>query len=153
MLPKSHALFGFLFAYILFWFTSITIFQASLIFLAAIFIDVDHYLYYILIKKRFSLKSSYNWFTIRRDKLLQLSNKEKRKHRQTILIFHGIEPVSILFLLSSFFPLLNCVAIGFTFHIILDLIVEFKHGIAHYKISVIYSIYDHILKRKLKSFL
>jgi hypothetical protein len=153
MLPKLHIFLGFLFAYIFYWFTNITIFGAAIIFLASFLIDIDHYLYYVLIKKRFSLKSSYNWFVIRRDKLLQLSNKEKRKHRQTILIFHGIEPVVILFLLSSFFPLLNYIAIGFTFHIILDLIVEFKHGIAHYKMSVIYSIYDHILKRKLKSFL
>jgi len=69
-----------------------------------------------------------------------------------ILIFHGFEPIIILFLLAKFFPLLNFIAIGFIFHIVLDLIVEAKHGIAHYKLSVIYSIYDHILKRKLKSF-
>ena len=79
MLPKSHALLGFLFAYIIYWFTSITIFQAVLIFLAAVLIDIDHYLYYILTKKRFSLKSSYNWFKIRADKLKQLSFKERKK--------------------------------------------------------------------------
>ena len=152
MLPKWHALFGFLFAYLIFWFTNINIFQASLIFLASFFIDIDHYLYYILTKKRFSLKSSYNWFKIRRDKFLQLSNKEKRKHKQTILIFHGFEPIIALFLLSSVFPLLKFIAIGFIFHIALDLIVEFKHGLVHYKLSIIYSIYNHILKRKRKPF-
>lgn len=149
MLPKSHALFGFLFAYIVYWLTSITIFQAIMIFLASVLIDFDHYLYYIIIKKRISLKSAYNWFKIRRDKLLQLSYKERRKHKQVILIFHGIEPLIILFLLSQFFPLLDYIAVGFIFHIILDLIVE-PIGIKHYKLSVIYSIYDHILKRKLK---
>jgi hypothetical protein len=150
MLPKSHALFGFLFSYITYWFTSITVFQATIIFLASVFIDVDHHLYYLIIKKKISLKSAYNWFKIRRDKLLKLSNKEKRKHKQIILIFHGFEPLIVLFLLARFFPLLNYVLIGFIIHLLLDLIVEAKHGIAHYKLSVIYSIYDHILKRKLK---
>ena len=152
MLPKAHVFFGFLFAYITYWFTLITIFQASLIFLASVFIDFDHYLYYVFVKKRFSLKSAYNWFKIRRDKLLQLSLKERKKHRQYILIFHGIEPIIILFLLAKFFPLFSFIAIGFIFHIVLDLIVEYKYRLHYYKLSVIYSIYDHILKRKVKSF-
>tara|TARA_Y100000310_G_C20690587_1_gene821940 strand:- start:614 stop:1069 length:456 start_codon:yes stop_codon:yes gene_type:complete len=149
MLPKAHVLYGFLFAYIIYWFTSITIFQAVLIFLASVLIDFDHYLYYVIIKKRISLKSSYNWFKIRRDKLLKLSSKERKKHKQIILLFHGVEPIIILFLLSQFFPWLIYINIGFIIHLILDLIVELK-GIKYYKLSVIYSIYDHILKRKLK---
>ena len=71
MLPKWHALIGFIVSYIIYWFTTITIFQGVIIFLASIFIDIDHYLYYIVAKKRFSLKSAYNWFKIRRDKLTQ----------------------------------------------------------------------------------
>ena len=150
MLPKWHVFLSFLFAYIIYWFTTITIFQAVLIFLAAVLIDIDHYLFYIIIKKRFSLRSSYEWFKIRRDKLLQLSPKERRKHKQCILIFHGIEPIIILFLLAKFFPFISYITIGFIFHIISDLIIEFKEGLAHYKLSVIYQIYDYVSKRKMK---
>jgi len=150
MLPKWHALLGFLFAYIAYWLTSMTIWQALLIFLAAVFIDVDHYLYYVAVKKRISLKSSYNWFKIRAGKLRKLSRKEKKKHRMTILIFHGIEPIVILFCLAKFFPVLAYIAIGFIFHLALDLIAEHKQGINYHKLSIFYSIYDHILKRKLK---
>jgi len=152
MLPKWHALINFVFVYILYWFTSLTIIQAATIFLAAVLIDVDHYLYYILVKKKFSIKSPYNWFKLKRQRLIQLSKEERKKHKHVILIFHGIEPIIILFLLANYFPILAYISFGFAIHIIQDLVIE-PPGMIHYKISVLYSTYDHILKRKLKHIL
>lgn len=148
MLPKTHILINFIISLILLFF--LPPLGVLIFFLSSFLIDVDHYLYYVIVKKRFSLKSAYNWFKIRRDKLMQLSPKEKRKHKQCILILHGMEPLIILALLIKFFPLLIYVILGFMIHLVEDLIIEYGTGIAHYKSSVIYSIYDHILKRKLK---
>ena len=59
MLPKWHILLGFLFTYVIYWFTSINIFQASLIFLASILIDFDHYIFCVQKKKDWSFKNAY----------------------------------------------------------------------------------------------
>lgn len=56
MLPKWHILFGFLFAYIIYWFTSINVFEATLIFLSSVLIDFDHYVFIVNRKKIFNLK-------------------------------------------------------------------------------------------------
>lgn len=119
-------------------------------FLSSFLIDVDHYFYYVIVKKNFSLKSAYNWFSLKFYKFKQLSFKERKKHKQCILILHGMEPLIILALLVKFFPFLIYVILGFMIHLIEDLIIEKKFGLAEYKLSVIYSIYDHILKRKMK---
>ena len=152
MLPKTHIIINLIISLILL-LLFLPPFGVLILFLSSFLIDVDHYLYYVIIKKRFSLKSSYNWHKIRRDKFLQLSFKERKKHRKCILILHGIEPILILFLLSKFLPLLIYVALGFIIHIIEDLIIERKLGCAGHKMSVIYSIYDYVLKRKMKVFL
>jgi len=148
MLPKNHIIINLIISLIFLFFLEPI--QVLIIFLASFLIDIDHYLYYIFEKRRFSLKSAYNWYKIRRDKLMQLSFKERRKHRHIIYFLHGIEPIIILFFLSKLFPLLIYVMLGFIIHLIEDLFVERKLGTAQYKLSVIYSVYAHILKRKLK---
>jgi hypothetical protein len=109
MLPKWHALFGFLFAYILYWFTSITLFQASLIFFASIFIDIDHYFWYVLKKKSFSLKKAYYFL------------RDKERLTRKLMLFHTIEFhlfVGLLGLVwSGFFYILA----GMILHSIIDI--------------------------------
>ena len=110
MLPKWHVLIGFLFAYVTYWFTSITIFQAIIIFLASVFIDVDHYIWYVFKKKDLKLKNAYKYL------------KYKEKLTRKLMLFHTIEFhifVGLLgFLWAGFYYLL----IGMIFHSILDII-------------------------------
>jgi hypothetical protein len=109
MLPKTHILLGFLFAYITYWFTSLSIFQASLIFLASVLIDFDHYLWYVFKKKNLNLKKAYNFLKIKR--------KSKR-----LMIFHTIEFHIFVGLLGFIWAGFFYILIGMLFHSITDLI-------------------------------
>ena len=111
MLPKWHILFGFLFTYIIYWFSSITIFQASLIFIASVFIDFDHYIFIIKRKRYFNLKKAYFW------------HKNLPKKRKPIMhIFHSIEFIVLVAILSFYFNIFLFILIGMLFHSILDII-------------------------------
>ena len=110
MLPKAHVLFGFLFAYIVYWFTQMTILQASLILFAAIFIDFDHYLWHGLIKKDWNLKQSYDYL------------KDEEKDTPKLMIFHTIEFHILVGLLGLIWSGFYYLLAGMVFHSILDLI-------------------------------
>ena len=120
-----------------------------IIFLSSVLIDVDHYLYYVFEKKRLSLKSAYNWFLIERSRFLKLSLEERKKHRYFILIFHGLEILAIILLLSKYFPFLFFIFIGFSIHLIEDSIEAFKLQFAKRRLFLSYAIYLHI-KNKVK---
>jgi hypothetical protein len=109
MLPRWHLLFGLLFAYVVYWFTSITIFQAIIIFLASFLIDVDHYLWYIYKKKNWNLKKA----------IYFLKTNKKLK---TLMIFHTIEFHIIIGLLSFFWRGFFYIFIGMFFHSLVDLV-------------------------------
>lgn len=111
MLPKWHVLFGFLFAYIIYWFTSITVIDASLIFLSSVLIDLDHYLWIAKRKKYFNLKKAYCWH-----KSLPL------RHKPIMHIFHTIEFLLFVLILGLFFKIFFFIFIGMLFHSILDVI-------------------------------
>jgi len=148
MFPKQHIIINLVISLILLFL--LPPLGVLIVFLSSFLIDVDHYLYYIILKKRLSLKSAYNWFSLKFYKSKKLSIEERRKHKQCILIFHGMEPIIILALLTKFFPILIYVILGIIIHLVEDLMIERKLGTAEYKLSVIYSIYDHRLKRKSK---
>jgi len=112
MLPKWHVLLGFLFAYIIYWFTSITIFQAILIFLSAVLIDFDHYLFCIIRNKDYSLKNAYS----------HLKKIHFKKHKPTMMIFHTIEFLIFIAILSFYFDIFIFIFIGMLFHSITDII-------------------------------
>ncbi|MFA5173831.1 MAG: hypothetical protein WC438_01470 [Candidatus Pacearchaeota archaeon] len=150
MFPQKHILINLIISLIFLLFMPPT--GVLIFFLSSFLIDVDHYIYYVIVKRKLSLKSAYNWFKIKHYKSLKLSVEERKKHRQCIIFLHGIEPLLVIFLLSKVYPLLIYVVLGFTVHLIEDLYIERKLGTAMHKVSLIYSIYDHILKRKLKLF-
>jgi hypothetical protein len=111
MLPKWHLLFGAIFSLILYLLFSITIFQASLIFLSSVLIDFDHYLWAIKRKKYFSLKEVYLW------------NKNlPKKHKPIMHIFHSIEFIVFIAILSFYFDFFLFILIGIVFHSLLDII-------------------------------
>ena len=110
MLPKWHALLGFLFSYIIYWFTSITILEASLIFFAAVFIDFDHYMWYVFKKKDLKLKNAYKYL------------KYHEKLTQKLMLFHTIEFHILIGLLGLIWSEFYYILIGMVFHSTSDLI-------------------------------
>lgn len=130
MLPKYHILFGFLFSlilYLLFPFVGLLGFLT--IFLSSFLIDIDHYLYYVFKKKDLNLKSAYYFFI------------KKPKINPAMYFLHGIEVLSILFILGLFLNnLFLFIFIGFVFHLFLDVIWMVYFGFGLSKISLIWDL-------------
>jgi hypothetical protein len=123
MLPRTHILFGLIASLILYLiFPQISTLEASIIFLSSFLIDADHYIYYLFVKKDFSLKRAYNFFLYKKNTHIKLSLREKEKKKQTILLFHGLETLIILFLLISVHRVFIFILVGVLIHLILDLI-------------------------------
>jgi len=147
MLVKNHLIINLIISLILLIF--INPFYVLIFFLASVLIDADHYLYYIFAKKRFSLKSAYNWNVIERQKFQELSMEEKKKHRYFIFIFHSLEVLIFLLALSLYIPIFFFVAFGFFIHLIEDSIIAVKFKYLKRKLFLSYAIYLHV-KNKVK---
>lgn len=141
MLIKQHIIINLIISLILLFFISPI--YVLVIFTSSILIDFDHYLYYIFEKKRYSLKSAYNWYLIERKRFHNLSPKEKKKHRYFIFIFHGLEILIILLFLSLYTPILFFVLTGFFIHLTEDSIVAAKFKYLKRKLFLTYAIYFH----------
>lgn len=147
MMPKQHIIINLIISLILFLFIEPV--YSMIIFLSSVLIDADHYLYYVIEKKKFSLKKAYNWHLIRLKKYRQLSDKEKDRHKNFLFVFHGIEPLVIVYLLSLYFPVLFYVFLGFAMHLTEDLFVAHKDRITKMKLFLIYQIYRHFKLKRL----
>jgi len=110
MLPKFHILFGAIFSLLIFYLFQITIFQASLILLSSVLIDFDHYMFGAVRKKTLKLKRLYFWH-----KALG------RTHKTMMHIFHSIEFIIFIVILSFYFNFFLFILIGMVFHSILDI--------------------------------
>ena len=121
MLPKTHIILGAIFSVLIYFIFQITLFQASLILFASIFIDVDHYVFYVSRKKNFNLKKAYYW------------HKGLPKNHKTIMhIFHTLEFMILILILSFFWNGFFFIFIGMVFHSALDLIdifYNYKFGV------------------------
>ena len=127
MLPKWHIILGFIFTVICFWlFPEIGFVGFLIIFLSSFLIDTDHYLFHVFTKKDLSLKNAHQWFIEDHNKFQKLNRKERKVYLKKLLprpmIFHGIEAILILIILSFISPLFSYILIGFLFHEFLDLI-------------------------------
>lgn len=111
MLPKWHILYGAIFSALAYFTLNVSLFNASLIFLASVFIDVDHYIWLLKRNKTFSLKKSYDWY-----KALP------HNHKPIMHIFHTIEFFVVIFLLSYLWQGFLFILIGLLFHNFLDII-------------------------------
>ncbi len=123
MLPKLHLLFGAV-ASLLLWliFPSIGFINALIIAASSVLIDIDHYLYYVFIKKDLNPKKAYLWFMKNRIIWLKLTEKQKSQYKRSILLFHGIEFVLILAIISFASNLILFIFIGILIHLALDFI-------------------------------
>jgi hypothetical protein len=141
MLPKWHiAINAILFLILLFF---VPLFPALIFFLSSVLIDIDHYLYYIYEKRDFSLIRAYKWNKITRKRYHNLSREEKKRHRYFVLVFHGVEVLLILLILSEFFPVLFFVFLGFFVHMVQDVIIAFRFDYLKRKLFLTYAIYIH----------
>lgn len=113
MFPKWHFIMALIASAILL-FLNWQWWQILLFFVAAFFIDVDHYFYFVWKKKSWSLKKAYRYFL----------KPLKEKH---IMIFHTIEVFAILLALSfAFFEILFPMLLGFLIHNFFDIIAPKK---------------------------
>jgi hypothetical protein len=111
--------------------TTFTFLQLSIILIAAVFIDTDHWLVYVVKKKDFSVIKAYKW----------MISLEKLKKKPTFLcIFHTIEFFIIIFLLSLKFEIFKFILLGMAFHMLLDLIAALKEKEYLKQISLIYAL-------------
>jgi len=111
MLPKTHAILGAVFSVLIYFIFHVSLFNVSLIFLASVLIDFDHYVFYIQKKNDFSLKNSYNF----------LKKESQKKHKPMLHIFHTLEFMILIIILSFIWQGFLFVFIGMIFHSAFDI--------------------------------
>ncbi|MEK6820300.1 MAG: hypothetical protein AABX71_01165 [Nanoarchaeota archaeon] len=121
MLPKHHMIVGFIVVLILF-LSGMSLIPCLIIFSSSVLIDIDHYFFYVWKRRDFSLKNAYNYFLRRMKKWFNMHYEERKKYKRMIVIFHGVEFMSLLILLSFIHQIFLFMLVGFFVHMIADLI-------------------------------
>ncbi len=137
---QYHFFFGILFAALLYFLFSpiISLLGLLIIFLSSVFIDVDHYFYYIYKRRNLSPIKAYRWYMRSVHKFRSIPKERRKEIYIGFCIFHGIEMLIILFLLGLYVsPIFNFILIGFLFHLSADLVSETILGQRLDKISII----------------
>lgn len=122
MLPKTHAILGAIFSILIYIYFHISLLNTVLVFLASVFIDFDHYIWYFYRKKSLNLKKAYYWFKKKKHDWLKLSEKEREKYNRAYLVFHSIEFWILLLILYFVNKIFLFILIGVLFHMIFDFI-------------------------------
>ncbi len=122
MLPKTHAILGIILSILIYIIFKITYIEAFLIFFASVFIDFDHYLWFILKKKDFSLKNAYNMHKMGYQQLKKDRSGYDKNPLKVLHIFHTVEFLIIVLILSYFWNGFLFLLIGMVFHILLDMV-------------------------------
>jgi len=141
MYPKTHLIFGPLFAGLIWlFFPSISFFGFFLIVASSVLIDVDHYLYYVWLRKDWNLRRAYNW-SIEIDNItLKLPVEKSREYKNFIFIFHGIEFWLILIILIPLNKIFIFILLGIAIHMALDFFEIYKRkSPPSTKLSIIYN--------------
>lgn len=114
MLPSIHFLSCILLIAIFFPFFG---WASLIILLGGFFIDVDHYIIYVIRKKDISLIKAYKYFRY----------GSSQDFKNIPLVFHFVELTAILIFLSFFNYLILLLTIGILTHLLLDLIYEIRN--------------------------
>jgi len=148
MLPSRHVFFGSIMAILLLVISKVGIIEASIFLASTVLIDVDHYIYYVFVKKNWSLPKAYRWYKIYKEKWFKLSREERNKHKGVFLFLHGLEVFTVVFLLGIFVhSYFIFIFIGFVFHLFLDIIEMRMH---QDRIDKIFLIHDYMKFKKLE---
>jgi hypothetical protein len=142
MYPLQHLWIGAVFASMIFFiFPEITLLGFFIIVASGVLIDVDHYLIYVGITKDINLRNAYLWNLEAGRKLRGLSREERKELRHCFFIFHGIEPLVVVYLLSLYIhQYFFFIFVGMSFHMFLDIIELIRRRYGFRKISLIYDI-------------
>lgn len=145
MYPQQHIIYGAIFSILIFWIVpEIGLSGALIIFFSSFLIDVDHYLMYISRKKDFNIFNAYSWHKKLDELFLTLPRSTRNKTFIGVCFLHGIELIILLIVISV---LINKIflffAIGFIFHLSLDLIQQKAHYIDRPdKVSLIHDVFQ-----------
>jgi predicted nucleic acid-binding Zn ribbon protein len=129
MREVTHITLSFILALILFPFVG---WQAALIVLVSgVLVDLDHILWYFVLFNEFNLKKC-------RDYCNDITEqKNKKALRNFLVIFHTLEFVALLVVLSLFFRWAFYILIGVALHLILDIYDRYRHFGTYEPYSVI----------------
>lgn len=143
MFPSQHIILGGIFSIILFViFPQIGFLGASIIFLSSVLIDVDHYIYYVYVKKDWNLFRAHKWFIEMAPKIKATPVEKRREYYYGLYIFHGAELLIMIIIFSLIsYKLSLFLFLGFSFHLSLDLIHELKAKRGFYKVSFLYNFF------------
>lgn len=109
MYPLKHITFSLIFCLILFPFIG---YNVIIVYIAAVFIDADHWLFYMVTKKDYSIKSLKKAYYYCKD----------NEFKDALHILHVVEFWGIIAILSFFYKFFFFIFIGIIFHLYLDLI-------------------------------
>ena len=139
MLPKYHALIGFVFAFSLVFFSNISLTAGIIIFLSSILIDIDHYFRYFIKTKNLNPIKFWNWSLEKTRAWCKIKKQDRENYQKPIFIFHGIEFFLLIFILSLYSKLFFLILLGISLHFVLDFIYMAYYKIPFYeKLSPIY---------------
>jgi hypothetical protein len=151
MQPKTHILLGLIFSTLLYiFFEKVTLIPALIIFFSSwLLIDLDHAIRYTLKTKNLNPIKFWEWSIYTSNKWKSLKKEKKKKYKSSLFIFHNIETLLILYIISFYYPIITFIIIGFIFHLFLDLIhaISIKEDI-FIKISLIYVLLKNIGKKE-----
>lgn len=110
MLPKYHIILGLVFSAALY-FLNINLLYCLIFLFSSVFIDVDHYFFYVIRKNDLSLRRAYVWHK-------SLGNH----HKMIMQIFHTIEFLLLISVLAFFSNIFLFILFGMLFHSVTDII-------------------------------
>lgn len=106
--------------------------------IGSIFIDSDHYIYYVLRRKRFDIKEMFRYH----EKLF--ANRDKVPYAG-ICIFHTMDFFILIGIISFYSPIFLYILIGLIFHFIADIIHLYKHN---YLYGRAFFFIEHLIRRR-----
>jgi len=122
MNPFFHLILGGIFSLILY-FSGVSLEFSLVIFVSSFFlIDLDHIFLFVLEKKSINPIKFWDHSSQIREKWLSMPESKKKLYKYPIFLFHNVEFLLILSLLSFFSSLFFMVFVGCFFHLIVDYI-------------------------------
>ena len=122
-----------------------------IIWFSSVLMDFDHYAYYVFKKKDFSLRKARVWFFEHGERIDSIKKEERKKYKEIILLFHGIECVVFLIILSRINVFFSYILFGVLIHLFLDYAnsIYYKNWFSR-KLSQIYVIVGNRNKKVLE---
>ena len=139
---SKHIIYGAIFSIVVYFlFPFIGILEAIIIFLSSVLVDVDIYIYYVFKKKSLNLFKAYKWAINKKEKFIKMPYKDRKNFYFGQRLLHGIEIIIILFLAGIFASKwIFLIFVGFSFHLLLDLIDQVTYYERVDKFSLIHDL-------------